>query len=274
MVLLHFELARVIKHVRHLSAEKILFLSSIALRLIIRSIRKPTLYIPTSSTPTPSKMAQCIACTPSLHKKWYPHPMSAILPFPLLRGITTTLFIGSYMSSLSMLNPLTIFTKFMGHAPLLDTVEEVNLPDGIASVVWQSVKPPAILNQPLILILPGMNNSSETGFVRRLSRHLGQTTPCHITACDYRHVGHSQCFNSTSTRPCCADNWSDIPHVIKYLEDKYKPSSLIVIGQSLGGGMGLKCFGMTSPNVTAFIAVSPPVDYTQITKHLESNPIR
>ena len=69
---------------------------------------------------------------------------------------------------LDLLNPFTPTpaTVFLQNHVM---TEAVTLVDGDkVSVVWPPCSPPFMPGQDtLVLILPGMNNSSETGFVRR-----------------------------------------------------------------------------------------------------------
>ena len=218
-MIVHLHLLSVFKHLRHLPIPTLLFVTPILLKWVHVSYKKPTLHLP----PSTSRITSLVTATPSLNRPHLPHPMTAFPAFsPLLRGLSTTSFLSAYMSSLSMLNPFTVIALILG-THKLDTVEKIIIPadSGVVSLVWSSTAPPASLNQPIILLLPGMGNSSETGFVRRLSRLLSSTTPFTVSTMDYRHVGHSSSFPSPSSRPCCADSYRDIEHVITYIHAKY-----------------------------------------------------
>jgi hypothetical protein len=275
-MILNLHLGRIAHRLHELPSGTLCFLAVVMLTSVHSSIRKPEIMLPPPAPPaapsatTMPAISTLVSLTRSLHRAFLPHPLT-ILPLfsPKLRGIITTSFLGSYMSSISALNPLKLLSQVLGSS-VKDTVERIDLPDGgIVTLVWTNSAPPATQEQPLILLLPGMNNSSETGFVRSLSLALSRSTPSHVATLDYRHVGHSQAFESSSSRPCCADSYKDMPLVIAHIQRLYKPSSLLLIGQSLGAGIGLKYLG-TNPGcpVTAMVAVSPPVNYPDIASYV------
>ena len=100
-----------------------------------------------------------------------------------------------YMSSIT-LDPLILLKGVLGfHDPF--HVEKVDVPTirgrnntvqppGIVSLVWSD--PPEALHEPIVLLLPGMNNNSETGFVRRLAKRLMKGTEAKVATLDYRCV--------------------------------------------------------------------------------------
>ena len=271
---IHVQGFRILKEVRHLEAGTLLFLSTVLLKLAAASLQKPQLLLPPASaapvgdsedpdadgsesdgseseseSEPPLSITSLVAATPSLHLPFIPHPLTALGP-PLLRGIITTSFLGSYMSSLSTFGSFDL-TSIIGGLRgnhIADTVEKIDLPDGgVCSISWSMGPPPTHKGAAVVLLLPGLNNSSETGFVRRLARLLtsssSSSSSSSVCTLDYRHVGHTRNFPSSSVRPCCADSYRDFPTVLKYVREKYGPRSLVLVGQSLGAGMGLRSLG-------------------------------
>ena len=106
-----------------------------------------------------------------------PHPLTAIPLFsPKLRGVLTTTALSKMMpyhlpvlqAIINYLNPFTPTpdTVFMQNHVMTEAIE---LPDGSKiSLVWPPCSPPFMPSEDtMVLVMPGMNNSSETGFVRR-----------------------------------------------------------------------------------------------------------
>ncbi|GMH96040.1 hypothetical protein TrVE_jg13668 [Triparma verrucosa] len=275
-MLVHLNLIPVIKHIHHMKDLGMRsFIISIIFSQYLSSVRIPRLY---GSCPK----------LPSLISRFFPHPLTTFPVFyPKLRGVVTTTFLSKLMpyhlplfhSILHTLNPFTPTPK---HLALQNHVmsEAIDLPDGSqVSLVWPPCSPPFMPGDTLVLVLPGMNNSSETGFVRCLQQtltlHLTSSLGhVHVCILDYRLTGTSLNLKSspTSPHPSCADGWKDLSTVISHINFHYSSPPIHLIGQSLGGGMTLKYLGSSPPppNIISATCVSPPVDYSKVSSHLEN----
>ena len=167
--------------------------------------------------------------------------------------------------------------------------EPIQLPDGgLLTLVWIS---PVLINsyQPgdhVVLVLPGMNNSSETGFVRGLALHISNLTNkphgergrrVHVAILDYRLTGTSNMSTylnrETPVVPATAQSWVDVKFVLQHLQDNYSGCNVHMVGQSLGGAITLKYLGSrlssTNDGVVSGVGICPPVDYKRVASHLE-----
>ncbi|GMH50291.1 hypothetical protein TL16_g08091 [Triparma laevis f. inornata] len=277
-MLVHLNLIPVLKHIGEMQDDGLRsFVISVLLSQYYSSFRVPRLY---GSCPP----------LPSLLTHFSPHPLTTFpLFYPKLRGFITTTFLSKLMpyhlplfhQILHTLNPFTPTPKILSLQNHVMS-EGIVLDDGsYVSLVWPPCSPPFMVGDTLVLILPGMNNSSETGFVRCLQQTLtlklnnNKSNNGHVHCCilDYRLTGTSQHLQkpNENPHPSCADGWLDLPTVISHINHHYTSPPIHLVGQSLGGGMTLKYLGGidTPQNIVSGTCVSPPVDYSKVAKHLE-----
>mmetsp|Transcript_25856 Transcript_25856/g.89181 ORF Transcript_25856/g.89181 Transcript_25856/m.89181 type:complete len:419 (-) Transcript_25856:70-1326(-) len=138
-------------------------------------------------------------------------------------------------------------------------VETVDLPDGAAvTLSWWRAKRRA--GAPIALVLPGMGNSSETGFVRRLLNEL-DAAGLDATALDYRGCGTAAGLGLLTSLHS-AKSWTDVEAVLKHLEVTEPNSTVYIVGHSLGGCLALSVLGRSCPaNVGAACIISAPTDF-------------
>ena len=275
-MLVHLNLLPLLRALRHADTSVAAFILSILGWNFASSIRKPKLY---NSPPA----------LPSFLSPFLPHPLTTLpLCSPKLRGVLTTTALSKMMpyhlpvlrAALDFLNPFTPIpaTVFLQNHVMTEAVE---LEDGDRiSVVWPPCSPPFMPGEDtLVLILPGMNNSSETGFVRSLQQTLtlrlndgNHSGHVHVCILDYRLTGTSlHLETSAAPHPACADNWRDFSAVLNHINYHYDFPPIHLVGESLGGGMTLRYLGSENvvPNIVSATCVSPPVDYGSVARHLE-----
>ncbi|KAJ1457004.1 Alpha/Beta hydrolase protein [Pelagophyceae sp. CCMP2097] len=113
---------------------------------------------------------------------------------------------------------------------------------------------------PIALVLPGMGNSSETGFVRRLLNEL-DAAGLDATALDYRGCGTAAGLGLLTSLHS-AKSWTDVEAVLKHLEVTEPNSTVYIVGHSLGGCLALSVLGRSCPaNVGAACIISAPTDF-------------
>ena len=105
------------------------------------------------------------------------------------------------------------------------------------------------MGRPKLDFHAGLNNSSETGFVRSLLAQLDGAGFLAV-AYDYRGAGASGVL--TSTKPYSADAWRDFDGVLNHIRKEGGPKCrLFLVGQSLGGAILAKYLSSRNPRVTA-----------------------
>ena len=164
------------------------------------------------------------------------------------------------------------------------TAEHVPLPDGgVVTLVWiSSTVDDYSYGDHVVILMPGMNNSSETGFVRGLGVEVeasanknASAARVHVAIMDYRLTGTSnmEVYEGLKVppHPACADGWRDWDCLFDYVKEQYEGCRVHVVGQSLGGGMTLKWIGVKGKDagIVSAAAVCPPVDYRRVAGHLE-----
>ena len=261
---------------------------------------------------TPAK-ERILSLVPSLLKTFYPHPLIVLPPNPLvwfmkpLPGVLATGNIGiisAYHSGSTMKQLAKAFYHFFVTTPLgLDPevkrsahfyVERVETDaTKILTLTWVEQTPPPP-GGSVTVILPGMNNSSETGFIRHLAQDLTSKTPESNKVCtlDYRGEGATRTNSEGRVvrdlqSPVCAsgESWKDLDDVFVHIKKRYPNRHVYCVSQSLGGGMILKYCGergkdldeggpgttVTSDVIRGVVAMSPPIEYRDIGEGLESN---
>ena len=186
-----------------------------------------------------------------LSRVYWPHPWSVI------SGMLSTVYMGTRM-------PLAT-----GGGATLPFVERLELSDGgtVALSWWRC--PAKCGRTDVAVVFPGLNNSSETGFVRALMRRLdaaGYLAVCY----DYRGVGASAPL--TSDKPFSADAWRDFDDVLEHvIAEVGSGCRLFLVGQSLGGSILTKYLTTTRLNrfIPAAVTVSAPRAFVLAAKTLQ-----
>jgi hypothetical protein len=226
MVLVHWHLRSIFKNFqllqRHTSPEIFAFITSILVTVLVQSAKKPKLIAAKSSfnkedapdSESENGVQKLLKAVPMLKQTFYPHP-SIIFPtniYPLLRGVIATSHLGILMPYHAALNSLWNHSHhFIEHLPPHPT------DGGIISLNWFDEAPVA-RGETITLVFPGMNNSSETGFVRRLANIVADDNRAghHTAIVDYRGIGGNLVTDLTTPRPACADGWGDFDHVSRH----------------------------------------------------------
>jgi len=138
---------------------------------------------------------------------------------------------------------------------------------GTVSLHWG--EPPARGEDRVVLVLPGLNNSSHTSFVQETMRHLRQAG-FQAVALNYRGVGGRPI---TSPRFGCLDTWQDLPEVIEHIAAKRPTAALFGVGFSMGAAVLLRHLGQEGAAVRlkAAVAFAAPVDVELAAVALESS---
>ena len=193
--------------------------------------------------------------------------------------------LGALLALVPYYASLLSFTVSFLHAPsktlrrLLfqyrNLVEKVSLSDGgVVTLVW-STELPISSGDQIVLILPGLNNSSETGFIRVLQRRLTSAMEAegkrpHVAVLDMRHTGTAKGGDNDVPKPFSAASWKDLYDVFAHLNERYGGAPVHLVSQSLGAGITLKFLGQENVprELRSATAVSPPVSYAGISRHL------
>jgi predicted alpha/beta-fold hydrolase len=186
-------------------------------------------------------------------RRYWPHPITA------LNGACATLQLGSRM-------------PYAGCGVLTAPyVERLQLDDGgtVALSWWRC--PHQTSRTDVAVVFPGLNNSSETGFVRSLLSQLDGAGFLAV-AYDYRGAGASGVL--TSTKPYSADAWRDFDGVLEHIRQEVGPKTrLFLVGQSLGGAILAKYLSSRNPRVTAACTVSSPRSFAASSAQMRSGPL-
>ena len=168
-------------------------------------------------------------------------------------------------------------TSFWGVGAKKTYVEQFDLPDGARCALtwWRKER----RSQHVAVVVPGLGNSSQTGFVRNLVRKLDEKG---FDACavDFRGSGISESTNDVIKNSHTLHDWIDMDAVIDRLtrsnnaprndddadgenkeEDSVPPTFVYLVGQSMGGCCVLSHLGKRKcQRVKAAVAVSPLVE--------------
>ena len=137
---------------------------------------------------------------------------------------------------------------------------------GTVRLSWEE----PIYGPPLgvVLLCPGLNNSSRWAFVQHLSTHLSRNR--FVSVCfDYRGTAG---LKLSSPRVGCADSWRDLPEVLAAISAAKPGRPILAIGHSMGGAIVAKHladFGRETPLAAAAI-VSAPLDISAHMAALEA----
>ncbi|OBS10989.1 hydrolase [Acidihalobacter prosperus] len=141
--------------------------------------------------------------------------------------------------------------------------ERLELPDGdFLDLDWT---PP--LPGPLVLVLHGLEGSSESGYIRRLTpvlaAHGMQSAILHFRGCSGEPNRLPRAYHAGETQ--------DLARVIRHLRMRQPTRPLGAIGFSLGGNVLLKWLGESASDspLTAAAAVSVPFDLQAAAARLE-----
>eukprot|EP00403_Amphidinium_massartii_P003899 CAMPEP_0178370446 /NCGR_PEP_ID=MMETSP0689_2-20121128/307_1 /TAXON_ID=160604 /ORGANISM="Amphidinium massartii, Strain CS-259" /LENGTH=404 /DNA_ID=CAMNT_0019990269 /DNA_START=84 /DNA_END=1294 /DNA_ORIENTATION=+ len=164
-------------------------------------------------------------------------------------------------------------------APVLklsNTVEEIMvLEDGgtVSLDWWQSASeaPPPPSSRPVVLVLPGLGNSSRSGYIREAMARL-DAAGFQAVAFNYRCVEH---LELTSPRFASADSRRDFPEVFEAIHKRHPDADLYALAYSMGGTMLMGHLGENPNNtpIKAAVAVSAPLAYEAHGRTLQHNPI-
>ena len=187
-----------------------------------------------------------------VRRRYWPHPITA------LNGACATLQLGSRM-------------PYAGCGVLTAPyVERLQLDDGgtVALSWWRC--PHQTSRSDVAVVFPGLNNSSETGFVRSL---LAQLDGAGFLAVAYDYRGAGASGQLTSTKPYSADAWRDFDGVLNHIRQEVGPKCrLFLVGQSLGGAILAK-YLTKCPCVAAACTVSSPRSFAASSAQMRSGPL-
>ncbi len=271
-MILNIHLLRLLHHISFTGVNA--FISSIYLSLYQNAVRVPKLLLPKDPSPGITTILSNLSF---LQRPFYPHPLT-ILPtcWPLVRGVMTTMHLSSLMPFFAA-SPL----RMLGLGPDQSVYsEKITCKDGgHVCLVWPS-QHSFIHGDDIVLIFPGMNNSSETGFIRLLQKRLQAKLALkgrrrsHVVIVDYRLTGTSLRDDVGGDHPACADGWQDFECIFEHLQDTCGADTEVhCVAESLGAGMLLKylgCHPTPSAMIKSAVCASPPVHYADIASHLES----
>jgi predicted alpha/beta-fold hydrolase len=140
--------------------------------------------------------------------------------------------------------------------------ERVELPDGdFLDLDWHEPKSNGESGAPLVLILHGLQGSSDSHYARGLMRALGgigvRSVVMHFRGCSGEPNRLRRAYHSGET--------GDLDHIVGELRRRESDLRLAVVGYSIGGNVLLKWLGEKGADaaVDAAVAVSVPFDLTQ-----------
>lgn len=124
---------------------------------------------------------------------------------------------------------------------------------------------------PLVLLGHGMGGCSESAYIRRIARKLGEVG-CGVFMMNHRGSGPGmglcdRLFNGGSSE--------DLAAVIDYIAGRHPERLLLVIGFSLSGNILLKYLGegrTLPPNLVSAMAVNPPIDLATASRAISQGP--
>ena len=151
------------------------------------------------------------------------------------------------------------YVKLPGQKP--HSTERVVMPDGGTIALSWSALP--IDGQPVVLLLPGINNDTHMPYVRGLMSVLRSAGHV-VAALDWRGLGEAGTLTGATCtpRPYCALCDRDVASALEHLHSRLPSSPLYAIGFSLGAGMLLRHLGESGDRclLSAAMAVSPSLD--------------
>ena len=150
-------------------------------------------------------------------------------------------------------------------------VERITLADGgTVQLTWAAAPARA---RALVLLLPGLGNTSHWGFIRQSMAYLRERG---LQAVCIDHRGYAG-VPLTSPRVGCADSWRDLPEVFSHMTASIPGLPLVAIGFSMGGQMLAKYLSetrlggpMAGTRLAAAITVSSPYDISASMRRLET----
>lgn len=151
------------------------------------------------------------------------------------------------------------YVKLPGKEP--SRVERVTMPDGgTVRLAWSG---DAADGQPVVVLLPGINNDSSMGYIRHLMSLVEEEGVGHAAAVDWRGLNGLELTATTGTpRPYCAAMTSDVAAVLDHLRAQLPSSPLFAVGWSMGGGLLLRHMGSRLPS-----SLPPPSDSIALPTH-------
>lgn len=151
--------------------------------------------------------------------------------------------------------------------------ELITLADGgTVRLTWMepgSVKGWSARPRGLVLILPGLGNTSYWAYIRMAMIALG-LRGLRAVCCDYR--GYAS-LPLTSPRMGAADSWKDLGQVLRHLESREPSVPLFAMGFSLGGLMLAKYLSENEPHtpqLAAAVTISSPYTLSSSMRSLET----
>ncbi|CAK9110248.1 Phospholipase ABHD3 (Abhydrolase domain-containing protein 3) [Durusdinium trenchii] len=122
-------------------------------------------------------------------------------------------------------------------------------------------------DRPVVLVLPGMANSSRSIYIRYTMARLAEAG-FQAVAMNYRAVEH---LEITSPHIGCADTWKDLPEVLDVIEAECPAQPIFAMGFSMGGTILTKYLGENGQQsrLRAAVAVSCPLAYPAHQAELE-----
>lgn len=126
-------------------------------------------------------------------------------------------------------------------------------------------------DRPVVLVLPGMANSSRSIYIRYTMARLDEAG-FQAVAMNYRAVEH---LEITSPHLGCADTWKDLPEVLDVIEESCPKQPIFAMGFSMGGTILTKYLGEQGEHcrIRAAVAVSCPLAYPAHQAELEKRKV-
>lgn len=142
--------------------------------------------------------------------------------------------------------------------------QRLELPDGdFLDLDWSG---PVNHDRPVVLVLHGLERSSQSHDVRGLCSALNQHE-FRTRVMNYRGCSGE---NNRLPRTYHAGETNDLDHVMRWLHLHNSNVPLFAVGYSLGGNMRLKLLGQKDPEIPlAAAAVSVPFELSQCASRLE-----
>lgn len=147
--------------------------------------------------------------------------------------------------------------------------EKIPLDDGGSLVLhwWSTARLPVRSARPIVLLVHGINNSSDTPYLQYAMRHLEQSGLVAATA-NMRGHGHDNPITTNRFYTARADD--DLRAVCEHIRRTRAPPALYAVGFSMGANQ-LLCFlggGGGNALVDAAVAISCPFDLARGNEYL------
>ncbi|WP_293266198.1 hydrolase [Neptunomonas sp.] len=119
----------------------------------------------------------------------------------------------------------------------------------------------------IVVILHGLEGSSDSHYVRRLLRDCDRLGLCAVV---HHHRGCSGEANRLA-RSYHSGDTQDISHTLQYLQESFPQATLCAVGYSLGGNVLIKYLGELQGNsaIDRAVVVSAPLQLSACAKRLE-----